>query len=136
MGFSKISGPGLAPFLQAFLNYFRRRFQALKNEKNSNPVCFPGEATHDTSQKRGEPRGTQVAPRRHPRGTHLRFPPLVRAKTYLNIIKRWSLVPILVYILGPKLTLGCPKESLRPPLDPFGPIHQKHLKRQLWRTSF
>ena len=63
VGFSKISGLVLAPFLNTFLNYFKRRFQALKSGKNRNGGCFPGEATQDASQKRGEPGGTK-APRR------------------------------------------------------------------------
>ena len=65
VGFAKILCIILAPFLNTFLNYFRRRFQALKNAKNRNGGCFPGEATQDASQKRGEPGGTQEAPR-HP----------------------------------------------------------------------
>jgi len=64
VGFSKISSLVLAPFLNTFLNYFRRRFQALKNAKNRNTGCFPGEATQDASQKRGRGnQGTQEAPR-------------------------------------------------------------------------
>ena len=65
VGFSKISGLVLAPFLNTFLNYFRRRFQALKNAKNRNGACSPGEATQDASQKRGEPGSSQEAPRKH-----------------------------------------------------------------------
>ena len=59
----------MAQFLTTFRDYFKRRFQALKNAKYSNGGRFPGEATQDASRKRGEPGSSQEAPRRLPGGT-------------------------------------------------------------------
>ena len=53
----------MAQFLTTFRDYFKRRFQALKNAKYSNGGRFPGEATQDASRKRGEPEAPR-APQR------------------------------------------------------------------------
>ena len=64
-GLSNILNQNWTPFWTTFCNLFAIRFETTKNPKSRNGGRSPADATQGPSKKRGEPGGTQEAPREH-----------------------------------------------------------------------